>query len=105
MRPVRSAAAESDAGDSGGPARLGGPSGRDPHLPEPRLGQKVSILYRLTGDEEYELSEVVGIVQRLTVDPSRGPLLAVVRRTGELVEIPRADIIRMKIVPTRGSRG
>jgi len=97
---ARSAAAESDTGGSGGPARLGGPPGRgEPRLPEPRLGQKVSILYRLTGDE-HPFSEVVGIVQRITDDPSRGPLLAVLRRNGMLVEVPRADVVRMKIVPT-----
>lgn len=102
---------------AGGPARPGGPPGvegppgtgegpgapvAERSLPEARLGQKVSILYRLTGDEEYRHSEVVGILQRLTVDPARGPLLTVVRRTGELVEVPRADIVRMKIVPTGG---
>jgi hypothetical protein len=99
---VRSVAAKSDAEGSGGPARLGGPpaSAREqPSLPDPRLGQKVSILYRLTGDE-YPFSEVVGIVQRIADDPARGPLLAVIRRSGELVEVPSADIVRMKIVPT-----
>jgi hypothetical protein len=95
-------AAESDAGGSGGPARLGGPPGlgsRQPSPPEPRLGQKVSILYRLAGDE-HPFSEVVGIVQRIADDSGRGPLLAVIRRSGELVEVSRADIVRMKIVPT-----
>ncbi|HEY8199842.1 MAG TPA: hypothetical protein VII47_00650 [Actinomycetota bacterium] len=110
-RRAKSAAAESDAGGSGGPARLGGPPGRgepslpepprrgDSSLPEPRLGQKVSILYRLHGGE-HPFSEIVGIVQRIAEDPSRGPLIAVLRRNGMLVEVPRADVVRMKIVPT-----
>ena len=38
--------------------------------------------------------------QRITDDPSRGPLLAVLRRNGVLVEVASADIVRMKIVPT-----
>jgi hypothetical protein len=78
---VRSAAAKSD-------------------LPEPALGQKVSILYRLH-DGEYEFTEVVGIVQRLVSGPAGDPVIAVIRRSGELVEVPRADIVRMKVVPTR----
>lgn len=86
----------------GGPPGAGDPPGAGAGLPEPRLGQKVSILYRLAGDEEHEFSEVVGIVQRLAVDPLRGPLLAVLRRDGRLVEVPRADVVRMKIVPTGG---
>lgn len=79
-----------------------------PSLPEPSLGQKVSILYRLAGDE-HPFTEVVGIVQRITDGPrdgtsgtSGGAVLAVLRRNGDLVEVPRADIVRMKIVPTGG---
>jgi hypothetical protein len=70
-------------------------------LPEPRLGQKVSVLFRLHGDE-HPFSEVVGIVQRIAEGPSGDPVLAVVRRNGDLVEVPRADIVRMKIIPTGG---
>ena len=99
MPPARSAAAESSAPRSAGPGSL----------PEPRLGQKVSILYRLVGDDEYAMSEVVGIVQRITDGHPRGPdgpprvpVIAVLRRNGDLVEVPRADIVRMKIVPTGG---
>jgi hypothetical protein len=85
-----------------------GSSGPEPRQPEPSLGQKVSILYRLAGDE-HPFSEVVGIVQRITDGApqgpdgrSGGPVLAVLRRNGDLVEVPRADIVRMKIVPTGG---
>jgi hypothetical protein len=92
MPLARSAAAESSAPRSAGPGSL----------PEPRLGQKVSILYRLEGDEKYATSEVVGIVQRITDGPPRVPAIAVLRRNGDLVEVPRADIVRMKIVPTGG---
>jgi hypothetical protein len=48
------------------------------------------------------MTEVVGIVQRMTGGPPEGRVLAVLRRNGDLVEVPRADIIRMKIVPTGG---
>jgi hypothetical protein len=78
-----------------------------PSFPEPSLGQKVSILYRLAEDE-HPFTEVVGIVQRITDEPrdgtpgTGGAVLAVLRRNGDLVEVPRADIVRMKIVPTGG---
>ncbi|MGH2689835.1 MAG: hypothetical protein ACRDKW_13675 [Actinomycetota bacterium] len=89
---ARSAAAES--------------SPRDPQLPEPSLGQKVSILYRLPAGPDadgLEFSEVVGIVQRISRAPSGDPVLAVVRRSGVLVEVPRSGIVRMKVVPTSGA--
>ncbi|MGH2720147.1 MAG: hypothetical protein ACRDJO_00915 [Actinomycetota bacterium] len=92
---ARSAAAES--------------SPRDPELPDlpnPGLGQKVSILYRLPAGPDadgFEFSEVVGIVQRISRALSGDPVLTVVRRNGALVEVPRSGIVRMKIVPTSGA--
>jgi hypothetical protein len=43
----------------------------------------------------------VGVVQRLQSGPSGA--IAVLRRNGTLVEVPRPDIVRLKIVPA--SRG
>ena len=76
-------------------------SGSQPALPEPKLGQKVSILYRLVGDE-YPFTEVVGIVQRIADNDEGEPTIAVIRRNADLVCVRRADIVRMKIVPTHG---
>jgi hypothetical protein len=92
---ARSAAAESSPRDP-----------KLPDLPDPGLGQKVSILYRLPAGPDaggFEFSEVVGIVQRISDAPPGGPVLAVVRRNGALVEVPRSDIVRMKIVRTSGA--
>lgn len=69
--------------------------------PEPKLGQKLSILFRITGDPQHPLNEAVGILQRVVDDEERGRVYYVVKRDGTLVEVPRNDIVNLKIVPTR----
>lgn len=66
-------------------------------FPEPKLGQKVSILFRIDGDPQHPFSEVVGIVQRISEE---NRVYHVVKRDGTLVEVPAADVVKLKIVPT-----
>ena len=67
-----------------------------------RLGEKLSILFRIEGDPEHPYSEVVGLLQRVTVDGAGARTLAVCRRDGSVVEVPEADVIRLKFIPIRG---
>jgi hypothetical protein len=68
---------------------------------EQRLGEKLSILFRIEGDQEHPFSEVVGLLQRVAVDEAGARTLAVCRRDGSLVEVAEADVIRLKFVPIR----
>ena len=72
----------------------------DPGL-EQRLGEKLSILFRIEGDPEHPYSEVVGLLQRVTVDETGARTLAVCRRDGSVVEVAEADVIRLKFIPVR----
>ncbi|HEY2666276.1 MAG TPA: hypothetical protein VGK51_05515 [Actinomycetota bacterium] len=66
-----------------------------------RLGEKISILYRIEGDPEHPYSEVVGLLQRVGVNESGARTLAVCRRDGSVVEVAEADVIRLKFIPIR----
>ncbi|GAC1374700.1 MAG: hypothetical protein NVSMB32_17770 [Actinomycetota bacterium] len=67
---------------------------------ESRLGEKLSILYRIEGDPEHPFSEVVGLLQRVERNADGARLLHVCRRSGAVVVVAEADVIRMKFVPT-----
>lgn len=68
---------------------------------EPRLGQKVSILYRLEHDPQFPFNEVVGVLQRIEVSPEgETTSYLVVKRDGSLVSVPATAIVRLKVVPT-----
>jgi hypothetical protein len=69
---------------------------------EQRLGDKLSILFRIEGDPEHPYSEVIGVLQRVTVDEAGATTLAVCRRDGSVVEVAEADVIRLKFIPIRG---
>jgi hypothetical protein len=71
---------------------------------ESRLGEKLSILFRIEGDAEHPYSEVVGLLQRVDRDSRGGRVLLVCRRDGSLVEVPEADVIRLKFIPPAGGR-
>jgi hypothetical protein len=66
-----------------------------------RLGEKLSILFRIEGDQEHPYSEVVGLLQRVAVDQAGARTLAVCRRDGSVVEVAEADVIRLKFIPIR----
>ena len=66
-----------------------------------RLGEKISILFRIEGDPDHPYSEVVGLLQRVAVDQAGARTLAVCRRDGSVVEVAEADVIRMKFIPIR----
>jgi hypothetical protein len=79
----------------------------DPSLPQDdtdltrRLGEKLSILFRIEGDPEHPYSEVVGLLQRVAVNQAGSRTLAVCRRDGSVVEVAEADVLRLKFIPVR----
>jgi len=81
---------------SSDPARPRG----DPDL-KGRLGEKISVLFRIEGDPDHPYSEVVGLLQRVAVSESGARTLAVCRRDGSVVEVAETDVIRLKFVPIR----
>jgi hypothetical protein len=66
---------------------------------ESRLGEKLSVLYRIGGDPQHPFSEVVGLLQRVDVDDEGRRVLHVCRRDGSLVAVAEPDVIRLKFVP------
>jgi len=71
---------------------------------ESRLGEKLSILYRIEGDPEHPFSEVVGLLQRVDVDDGGRRVLHVCRRNGSVVAVAEPDVIRLEFIPpARGS--
>jgi hypothetical protein len=72
----------------------------DPNL-KGRLGEKISILFRIEGDPDHPYSEVVGLLQRVAVDESGARTLAVCQRDGSVVEVAETDVIRLKFIPIR----
>jgi hypothetical protein len=66
-----------------------------------RLGEKISVLFRIEGDPDHPYSEVVGLLQRVAVSESGARTLAVCRRDGSVVEVAEADVIRLKFIPVR----
>ncbi len=61
------------------------------------LGRKVSIRFRLRGDPAHPFSEAVGVVQAV-VASAEGGCIRVVKRRGELVEVPVGDILAAKVL-------
>lgn len=68
---------------------------------ESRLGEKLSILFRIAGDDLHPFSEVVGLLQRVVTNESGIRLLTVCRRDGTTLEVAEDDIVRMKFIPIR----
>ena len=66
-----------------------------------RLGEKLSILFRIEGDPEHPYSEVVGLLQRVAVDEAGARTMVVCRRDGSVVEVAEADVIRLKFIAIR----
>jgi len=66
-----------------------------------RLGEKLSILFRIEGDPDHPYSEVVGVLQAVAVNEAGARTLAVCRRDGSVVEVAEADVLRLKFIPVR----
>ena len=60
------------------------------------LGTKVSVRYRLHGDESHPFSEAIGMVQSVAVDDDGNSLLTVVNRRGEASSMALDDILAAK---------
>jgi hypothetical protein len=67
---------------------------------ESRLGERLSILYRITGDPEHPYSEVVGVLQRVAAGDG-GRVLHICRRDASVVAVAETDVVRMKFLPPR----
>ena len=60
------------------------------------LGTKVSLRFRLHGDESHPFSEAIGMVQSVAVDDDGNSLLTVVNRRGEASSMALDDILAAK---------
>jgi hypothetical protein len=60
------------------------------------LGKKVSLRYRLRGDESHPFSEAIGMVQSVTTDDDGTIGLTVVNRRGETTTMAIDDILAAK---------
>lgn len=68
---------------------------------ESRLGEKLSILFRIAGDPDHPFSEAVGLLQRVAANAAGVRVLHVCRRDGSVVEVAEDDIVRLKFIPIR----
>ncbi|MDQ4149352.1 MAG: hypothetical protein M3164_05085 [Actinomycetota bacterium] len=62
------------------------------------LGEAVSLLYRLHGDPKYRFSEVTGVLQRIE-QGVEDRVYHIVRRSGEIVQVPESDVVKVKLLP------
>jgi hypothetical protein len=60
------------------------------------LGTKVSLRYRLQGDESHPFSEAIGMVQSVDRDDDGNSVLTVVNRRGEASSMALDDILAAK---------
>ncbi|MGQ0678262.1 MAG: putative acetyltransferase [Actinomycetota bacterium] len=67
-------------------------------LSEASLGERISILFRIGGDPEHPFSEVTGVLMRIAAGESTRTF-HVVRRTGEVVEVPEDAVVKLKLIP------
>ena len=65
----------------------------------PYLGRKISIRFRLDDDSGYPFSEAVGVVQSVTGSEEGKDLLSIRKRRGEVVSVPVASILAVKVFP------
>ena len=61
------------------------------------LGRKVSLRYRLHDDPAHAFSEAIGVVMRVA-GSSDDETVGIVKRTGQVVDIPARDIVAAKII-------
>ncbi len=63
------------------------------------LGERVSILFSISGDPEHPFSEVTGVLQRVTDADGPDARYSIVRRSGEVVEVRHDAIVKLKLLP------
>ncbi|HVL50725.1 MAG TPA: hypothetical protein VM754_04400 [Actinomycetota bacterium] len=63
------------------------------------LGERVSILYSIPDDPEHPFSEVTGVLQRVTDAGGPDARYSIVRRSGEIVEVRRDAVLKLKLLP------
>ena len=66
------------------------------------LGRKVSIRFRLHDDSGYPFSEAVGVIQAVGPSEQGSELLFILKRRGEIISVPVADIVAVKLFPLPG---
>ena len=60
------------------------------------LGRKVSIRFRVLNDPEHPLSEAIGVVMAVKSDETGRPIVSIVNRRGETVEVPIENVLAGK---------
>jgi hypothetical protein len=68
-------------------------------LSNSNLGERISILFRIYGDDEHPFSEVTGVLLRVEEGAEPGRRLHVLRRSGEVVEVAEKDVVKLKRIP------
>jgi hypothetical protein len=63
------------------------------------LGERVSILFSISGDPEHPFSEVTGVLLRVTAGEGPDARYSVMRRSGEVVEVPQLAVLKLKVIP------
>jgi hypothetical protein len=63
------------------------------------LGERVSILFSIAGDPEHPFSEVTGVLLRVTAGDGPDARYHVMRRNGEVVEVPERAVLKLKVIP------
>jgi hypothetical protein len=63
------------------------------------LGERISILFRISGDDEHPFSEVTGVLMRVEVGDEADRRLHILRRSGEIVQVAEKDIVKLKMIP------
>jgi hypothetical protein len=63
-----------------------------------RLGRKVSVRYRLHGDQRCPFSEAIGVVSSVTSEEGI-ETVTIINRRGVAVAIPAPDLVAVKVFP------
>jgi hypothetical protein len=69
-----------------------------PVLSAANLGERVSLLYSIEGDPEHPFSEVTGVLLRVTGPDTPDASYAVMRRSGEVVDVRRDAVLKLKLL-------
>lgn len=73
--------------------------GRPTTLSAANLGERVSVLYAISGDPDHPFSEVTGVLLRVTDAGEAGARYAILRRNGEVVEVTEQSVVKLKLLP------
>ncbi|HEX2052858.1 MAG TPA: hypothetical protein VHJ78_03900 [Actinomycetota bacterium] len=69
-----------------------------PALSAADLGERVSLLYSIEGDPQHPFSEVTGVLLRVSGGDGPDARYSVMRRSGEVVEVERASIVKLRML-------